>query len=213
MRIIDCEQGSPEWIHCRLGIPTASHFAELVTPKTLKPSASSRRYLRELLAEYMLGEPVDQGASQWMERGTALEVEARRWYEFDRGVEVRTVGFVQTNDGLCGCSPDGMVNDDGLLEIKNPSAVVHVGYMLEPEALVDEYRAQVQGQLWVCEREWCDLLSYTPATRGLEPVVVRVEYDPAWGDALTLAVYDIMERRDEALRRFGYMQAAAEAVR
>ena len=100
MKTLDLEQGSTEWMMARLGIPTASRFDRLLTPKTRKPSASRDSYRAELVAEYLMGQPLDWGTSAWMERGTELEDEARRWYEMDRGVDVEQVGLVLRDDGL-----------------------------------------------------------------------------------------------------------------
>lgn len=175
------EQGSLEWVRVRLGMPTASNFDSLVTPKSKKPSASADRYLREILAEWTLGHPLEWGSSGWTERGTEMEAEARRWYEFDREVEVREVGFVMRDDGLVGGSPDGLVGDDGGLEIKCPAAHTHVGYVLQPDALVASYVGQVQGLLYLTGRGWWHMLSYCP---GFPEVVVRVEPDPEYHEAL-----------------------------
>jgi hypothetical protein len=76
---LDLKQGTHEWLQARVGIPTASRFDDLITPKTRKPSSSATRYRNEILAEWILGHPIEWGTSQWMERGTELESEARRW--------------------------------------------------------------------------------------------------------------------------------------
>jgi hypothetical protein len=89
---------------------------------------------------------------------------------------VEQVGFCTLDDGTFGCSPDSLVGDDGMLEIKCPSPAVHVGYLLG-DKLPTTYRAQVQSQLFVTGRAWCDFLSYHP---DLPPLLVRVEPDPKW---------------------------------
>lgn len=178
MKIHNVEQGSPEWLTLRLGIPTGSQFDRLLTPKTRKPAAARFKYRAELLTEWLLGYPVESGSSPWMERGTGLEAEARRWYEFEKGVTVQRVGFVTRDDGQAGCSPDGLVGDDGVLEIKCPSAVQHVLYMLSEEP---DYIGQCQGALYLTGRRWVDFLSYNPV---LPPVLVRVQRDEEYITAL-----------------------------
>lgn len=176
MKIHNCQQGSDEWIKLRLGIPTASEFDRIVTPAKLGYAAGAHKYLCEKLAEWLLGEPLEAFVSPWMDRGTQLEPEAVRYYEMDRGVDTTPVGLVTTDDGMIGASPDRLVGSDGLLEQKCPALETHVGYMLYPNTLSGEYRIQLQGQLWVCNREWVDIQSYHP---GVRSVIVRVERCPA----------------------------------
>jgi hypothetical protein len=174
MKIHDCIQGSDEWVKLRLGIPTASEFDRIVTPAKLQYAASAHKYLCVKLAEWLKGEPLEAFVSPWMDRGTQLEPEAIRYYEMDRGCDTIPVGFVTNDDGTIGASPDRIVGADGLLEQKCPALETHVGYMLTPESLASEYRIQVQGQLYVCERKWCDIQSYYP---GVRSVIVRVARD------------------------------------
>ena len=172
MIVHNVKQGEEDWLYLRLGIPTASCFDEILTPKELSLSKSSKKYMHRLLAEWMYGAPIEAPKpSPWMERGTQLEPEAIRYYEMDRDVETTEVGFVTTDDGMIGASPDRLVGDDGVLEQKCPSLEFHVGYLLDPQSLVDQYRLQVQGQLWVCQREWADIQSYYP---GFPSVIIRV---------------------------------------
>jgi hypothetical protein len=172
----------------------------VITPRTLKRSASAGPLLDRLLAEIQLGHPIDDGSSKFMERGSKMEREAAAWFAFDREVEVKTVGLVLRDDGRVGASPDRLVEDDGLLEIKCPAAHTHVGYLRDPDSLVSAYRCQVQGQLWVCERDWCAMLSYNPA---FEQVVVRVERDEAFIAALSDAVDHFLAAMDAAMTRLG----------
>jgi hypothetical protein len=154
----------------------------------------------KLLAEIQLGHPIDDGSSKFMERGSKMEREAAAWFAFDREVEVKTVGLVLRDDGRVGASPDRLVEDDGLLEIKCPAAHTHVGYLRDPYSLVSAYRCQVQGQLWVCERDWCAMLAYNPA---FDQCVVRVERDEAFIAALSDAVDQFLAEMDAAMTRLG----------
>lgn len=183
MKWANVAQGSPEWIEARLGIPTASCFDRILTPKKLAASASQRAYTCELLAERVLRMPVVGAGSLWMERGSALEKEARAYYELTADVEAKPCGLALTDDGRAGASPDSTVGDDGLLELKCPAAHTHLYYLLF--GLGDDYRLQLQGQLWVAERAWVDFLSYCP---GFPPVLIRTEREPEVLDALAIEV-------------------------
>ena len=171
MKTYDCTQGSPEWHALHFGRPSASGFDRLITPKARKRSAQAERYAIELCASFFLGEPLEGFSTAWMARGLELEDDARRWYEFTHDVKVARVGFITDDGGRYGCSPDGLVGAEGLLEIKCLSAANHVAALLGE---AEPYTLQVQGQLWICERTWCDRLYYNPA---LPPVVQRVERD------------------------------------
>jgi hypothetical protein len=176
-------QGSAEWHAARLGIPTASNFGRIVTPGG-KLSASADTYLHELVAERILGFPLNTESVDFMERGKALESHAVSWYELQRDVDTEAVGFCLTDDGRAGCSPDRLVGAAGGLEIKCPSPAVHVGYMLDG-GISDKYRPQVQGALWITGRDWWDTLSYHP---DLPPALVRVKRDEEYITALAANV-------------------------
>jgi hypothetical protein len=184
---LDCEQGSPEWFAARLGIPTASRFGDIITAKTLKLSASCERYAHELIASEVLGYDVELASSGFMARGTALESKAVSYYEMQHDCETETVGFILRDDRRVGCSPDRLVGTNGLLEIKCPSASVHIGYLLEESI---GYRLQVQGQLWLTEREWCDTVSYNP---DLPSMFMREERDEKVIAAIAAGVDQFIE--------------------
>lgn len=184
MIVVNCKHGSDEWREARLAIPTASQFHRILQPKKLQPSAQAESYTHELLAELMLGRPIDDYESQFMVRGTAMEQSAIDFYEFDRDVKTTEVGFILSDDMRVGCSPDRLVGDDGGLEIKCPSAKEHVGYMLGKDA--DIYRCQIQGSLWITGRQWWDWLSYNP---DLPPVLIRHQRDEEFIAKLSDAVY------------------------
>jgi hypothetical protein len=191
---LNVRQGSPQWQAARLGLPTASAFANLITPRTRQPSKSADKYLHRLLAESQLGRPLDDASSLWMERGKAMEDEAVALYEFQHDVDTEIVGFVLRDDGRVGCSPDRFVGGTGILEIKVPSAEVHAGYLMGV-SLEDVYRPQVQGMLWICERQWAHLLSYNPEMR---PALERVERDEEFIESLAEIVDGFVVRLDEA---------------
>ncbi len=195
MRVVPCIQGSPEWHAARLGIPTASEFHRLVTP-TGNPSSQAAGYLHQLVAERLLGRVVDETAGAWVERGKITEGEAVAYYELQRGLDTQAVGFVTTDDRQAGCSPDRLIGPDGGLEIKCPSAAVHVGYLLDVEP--KKYWPQIQGALWVTGREWWDFLSYCPE---LPPALMRFERDEKYIEALAMTVTEFAADVGVAYRR------------
>ena len=206
MILMDCLQGSPEWHAARLGIPTASAFSRILSPKSLKLSESSQSYMHELLAERMLGFPLESASSDFMERGKALEDQAMAYYELQRGVDTERVGFALTDDRRAGCSPDRLVGTEGGLEIKCPSPAVHVGYLLD--GLPAKFLPQVQGCLWITGRAWWDLLSYHA---DLPVALVRVSRDPEYIGALEAAVTAFCDRLESASEKL--MQSTSAATR
>lgn len=182
----DFAQGGPEWVAIRLGIPTASRFDEILTPAKLSPSKGAGKYRNKLLAEWLTGYSMDEGQdSMWMERGRELEPRARAWYELQYDCDVEQVGFILRDDGEVGGSPDGLVGEDGGLEIKCPALHTHIGYMLNLETLEAEYRGQCQGLMYLTGRVWWDLLSFNPE---LPSVVRRVWRDDTYIAALVKAL-------------------------
>lgn len=157
MNIIQCEQGSESWLLARLGIPTASNFSKIMS----KGKGKTRHtYMLELLDQSLTGQATDGFKSEAMEWGNDYEEQAAFFYEFEKNVTVEKVGFCTLDDRI-GASPDRLVNDDGLLEIKCPNTKTHLDTILEGK-MPSKHKAQVQGQLWVTEREWCDFVSYDP---------------------------------------------------
>ncbi|HLS34240.1 MAG TPA: YqaJ viral recombinase family protein, partial [Brevibacterium sp.] len=127
MKILDVVQGSPEWLAARLGLPTCSQADRILTPARLRPASGAVTYRLQLLAEWVLGYPIEwSGSSAYMERGTELEAEARAAYEVEMGVDVEEVGLVLAPGGAFAGSPDGLVGEDGGLEIKCPALHTHI---------------------------------------------------------------------------------------
>lgn len=173
MIVLNCEQGSQEWIDARLGIPTASQLHRVLTPKTAELSKQADDYINELVAEWALGRPAeDFDTTIFMDRGKELEPEAFAWYELEHNCDVEKVGFVLRDDRSVGCSPDGLIPNGPGLELKCPSAKQHVEYMLTGDW--SKYRVQVQTGLWVCERDRWHWMSYYPE---LPPVLIEVPRD------------------------------------
>lgn len=188
MIVLNAKQGSREWHFARLGIPTASQFDRIMSTKTKKLLAGSETYMHELLSEWLIGIPSALDSRGFIERGHELESHAVSWYEFQRDVTTTKVGVCLRDDRLAACSPDRLIGDDGGMEIKCPSAKVHVSHML---GMGDEYFAQVQGNLWITGRKWWDLVSYHPT---ITPVVVRLERDESYIEALDAAMSEFIKR-------------------
>ena len=168
IQIIDCVQGTPEWHAARLGIPTASEFATVMAKGEGKTRA---KYMRRLAAEIITGTLAETYTNAHMERGHVQEDEARCLYAMQYDIDPQQVGFIRS--GSKGCSPDSLIGPDGGLEIKCCLPDIQIE-RIERDGIPPEYRAQVQGSIWVCEREWWDFMSYSP---GLPPVVRRVKRD------------------------------------
>ncbi len=206
MTIVDCDQGSPEWFAARLGIPTASEFSTVlaVGPKGGK-SVGRVDYLNKLAGEILTGEPMTNYVSADMERGKVMEDEARDLYAFQTGTELQRVGFIRNGDK--GASPDSLIGDDGGLEIKSAAAHVQIKRLLSDD-LPSEHKAQVQGLLWVAERQWWDFISYCPK---LPLFIKRVHRDEDYIKRLANEV-DLfnteLRQTVEYIRRYGRQEAA-----
>lgn len=172
MLIDNNKQGSVEWFKARCGVPSASNFNKIVTAKG-KPSKQRARYMYQLAGEKLKGMPEENYQNAAMLRGIELEHEARQAYEIINGCKVDETGFCMNEQPLYGASCDALVGSDGLVEIKCPSIAVHVEYLLGNKVPAD-YVQQVQGQLLVTNRQWCDFVSYHP---DLPILVVRAKRD------------------------------------
>lgn len=184
IEVFNSAQGTPEWLAERSKIPTASMFAEVMAKPGPKGGVAKGRqtYLYKLAGEILTGEPMDSYTNAHMERGIEREDEARSLYAFLTNTTPEQVGFIR--NGNCGCSPDSVIGDDGLLEIKDALAHIQIDRLLR-NTLPSEHKAQVQGQLMVTGRKWCDFMSHC---RGLPPLIVRVERDEPYIAEIRTAV-------------------------
>lgn len=193
--MIDVEQGTPEWLAVRAGKPTASNFVKILT-KSLKPSTQDKPYLARLVAECVLGHPLDEASSGMMERGTEMEDEAREWYEISHNCDVEQVGFAMLDDYDIGASVDGLVGLDGTLEIKCRGAAKHVAALLGHTETADIL--QTQGGLWVTDRKWCDVVSFCPE---FPKHCVRQWRDEQAVKPISVAVIDFDSRLRAAVKK------------
>lgn len=184
---VECkhEQGTLGWLQDRLGVPTASMYKSIIT-STGKASATAKTYMRGLLANLEAGKPVDSfKPTAEMKTGIEREPDAADLYEFITDNEVMKTGFWFKDDKKkTGCSPDRLIGDDGLLEIKCPNASTLIGYRLDKK-VPTAYIQQIQGQLWVMGRQWCDFLAYHP---DIKHFLIRVERDEQYITMLSGAI-------------------------
>lgn len=173
-------QYSPEYDKLKLGLPTSSNFKKIVTPTMAKKSDQRKDYAYHLIAERLLGYRIETYQSEHMRRGMIEEAEAVEWYQWDTGVTTEQVGFITNDEGTLGCSPDRLVGDDGLLEVKCLSDKEHVQALCEGRINV-RFRPQLQGQIYISERDWVDILLWH---RVLPRLVIRVEPDERFMETL-----------------------------
>lgn len=178
---MNAAQGTTEWRQERAGCATASCFDKVMAKIKVGEAKTRADYRLQLATERLTGNPQDSYVNADMQRGIDLEPEARMAYEAARGVIVEEVGFVpHAHIPNCGASPDGLVADDGMVEIKCPKSTTHLA-TLEAGVLPPEHLAQVQGQMAVCGRRWVDFVSYDNRfPPGLQLFVVRVPRDDAY---------------------------------
>lgn len=180
MKVITADQGSPEWFAARCGVPSGSRFADIMAQgKSGAPSATRASYLSDLAFEAATGIKTEFAATAAMQHGVAMEPLARAAYEARTGEFVDEIGFCLHDYINCGVSPDGLVGKNGMTEFKCPQPKTHAEYMRRKDA-PPAYKWQQQGQLWVCEREWNDFVSYLPtAPENCRLIVRRVYRDEA----------------------------------
>ncbi len=177
MTILDHPQRSAPWYAARRGLPTCSRFDQILTAVTGKPSASQSKLIDELLAESLC--PVEEALPEYvspeMEAGMRLEAEARCAFEFEfaNGQPVRDVGFILSDCGRFGGSPDSLVGEEGGLELKCPQPATHIGY-LRAGTLPADYKLQLHGYMVVTGRKWWSFMSYA---RHLPRFHLRIERD------------------------------------
>lgn len=172
------EQRTQEWIEARLGKVTASRVADLMARTKTGYGASRGNYMAELLCDRLTGEQTDRFTSAEMQRGTDLEPEARAAYSFIHSTPVQECGFVvhPVIEGF-GASPDGLIGDVGLVEIKCPNTATHVDYLLS-QTVPGKYVTQMMAQMACTGRTWCDFVSYDPRLPDdLQLFVKRVHRD------------------------------------
>jgi hypothetical protein len=162
--------------------------------------------MNHLLAERILGRPIDGFKSQWMQRGNEFEDRAVASYELDRDCETERVGFVTSDDGRVGCSPDRFIvrsDPRRLLECKAPTLPNHVGYLRAKTGAMSEYKIQLMGQLWVCEAAAVDIISYHPdPPRPAQNAVFTVVRDDLFIEKIARKIRAFSDRLEEITSDF-----------
>jgi hypothetical protein len=186
IEIFDVEQNTRDWLLARCGMPTASCFDKVLAQPRKGASESKTRndYLYQLADEVIYGDPVDSYTNADMERGKAMEAEACSIYALENDAIPQQVGFVKNHDLRAGCSPDRFIGTDGLLQVKTSYPKLWVPHVIHG-TFPAEHVPQIQGELLVTGRKWCDLMIYWP---GRYPHIVRVLPDPEYQAKLALAL-------------------------
>ena len=195
--IRDLEQGTPEWFALRLGVITGSKFKDVMA----KGQGKSRKsYMYQLAAEMITDEMAESFTNDAMQWGTDNEPAARAMYELESRNEVDEVCFVKRDD-FVGVSPDGLVGDSGLVEFKCPKTTTQIETFLSGK-MPTSHKAQVQGQIWVCERDWCDFVSFDPRIDGdAGYVCYRQERDDEYIKELEEACYKFSEELQTMVKK------------
>ena len=210
----DVESMSAEHQQLRLGLVTASRFDNVITAKKRQLSSQAPGLMYRLLAERVSGEPLEiesMSPAPWMQRGLDYEDEAVRCYESLQQVETARGGFFTDDAANIGCSPDRLVGDDGLLEIKCPLLPKQIETAITGD--LADHVCQLQGQMLVSGRLWTDVFSYHPRII-LDPVRVMRDEDfiADLDRALTVFVEEMLRRYDELVQRFGPFPLPSSAI-
>ena len=201
MIIHDCEQMTLEWIRLHFGIPTAASLDQLLTPEfELRKGEMPKTLVYKKVAEKLQNRPlIDLDKSSFMmEQGMIIEEEARPWYALEYDKTIKQVGFITSDDGRVGCSPDGLIEGEECgLEIKSPAAHTHVKYLVNG-VLPKEYVAQVYGSMFVTGfRKWL-FVSYR---RGFPALVLEIPRHQTIMDQIAKAVDSFHSEFDQAMQR------------
>lgn len=205
MIIVNAQQGSDEWHLARAGRATASEFSSVLAKGQGKTRLA---YLRRVVAERLTGKPTETYRNGNMDRGTEQEPYARLSYEAQTGDMVEEVGFIQHDKLLTGCSPDGLIGADGGAEIKSVIPTVQLETILAGE-YPSEHKAQIQGCMWITERQWWDFCSYSPdMPANLRTYIFRVKRDDAYITQLAAEVTVFLNDVDALIAKLNERKSA-----
>lgn len=206
--MIEIIQRSPEWHQIRCGKVTASRVADIIAKTKTGPSASRENYLAQLVCERMTGKPAESYSNAAMQWGTEQEPFARAAYEAAKDVLVEEMGFAvhPTIEGA-GASPDGLVGEFGLVEIKCPNTATHIQTLLD-QKVPEKYNTQMQWQMACTNRQWCDFVSFDPRMAdGLQLFIKRVVYDPIYVAQLEKEVIFFLMDVEEKINKLNKLKA------
>lgn len=189
-------QGSDEWRTIRGGMATASCFSKALAGGTGK---TRKDYMIKLIAERMTGIPEESYSNAVMQRGNEIEPDAREFYEMLYGVPVVQVGFISRDEDV-GASPDGLVGSSGMLEIKSPNSSTHITTLLA-DKMPTKHKTQVQGNLWVAEREWIDFMSYDPRVFSRPSFIERIYRDDKYIKEMAVGIIMFVTELKELMEK------------
>lgn len=173
MKVLDVEQGSEAWLQARLGKVSASRMADVTARTRSGYGASRANYAAELIAERLTGTPAERYTNAAMAWGTEKEPDAKDAYCFLRDAEIVPVGLVLHPTIAMACaSPDGLIGDDGLIEVKCPLSATHIDTLLS-ETIPEKYVKQMMWQMACTGRQWCDFVSFDPRLPAEMQVFIR----------------------------------------
>jgi putative phage-type endonuclease len=197
---MNAPQQTEGWLLERCGCATASRFSDVMAKIKTGEAATRRKYRIQIVTERLTNRPTPSYQNAAMMWGTQTEPEARMAYEAERGVIVHETGFIKHPViAFCGASPDGLIGDDGMLELKCPESTTHMEWM-EGGKAPSEHIPQIQGQLAVTGRQWVDFASYDPRfPDGLQLFIVRVMRDDAYIQELEAGVMGFLSEVDSMI--------------
>lgn len=187
------EQNTPEWLAARSGKFTASMFGDLFAAKTTQAYENA---IYRVAFERVTGQQAPTYSNVYMERGHELESTAREAYEMQTFNMVEQVGFCELNDWV-GCSPDGLIGTDGMIEIKCPAYNTFIRY-INSGKLPSTYFYQVHGQMYVTGRQWVDFTAYHPP---FKPFIIRVERDEKVCQEIETALTEAIEKAKKIIEK------------
>lgn len=197
LEVFTCEQGSPEWYQCRLGIPTASEFKTIIgIKKDAKEKVTRQTYMFKLAGEIINQEPSENYTNPYMDRGKELEPEIRNLYCMMQNCDAQQVGFLR--DGRRGASPDSLIGNNGMLEIKSQAPHILLKTIFA-NVVPPEHMAQLQGNLWIAGREWIDFCS---GFRKMKPFIKRVYRNEEYIRTIAEGVDAFLHELDEVVARY-----------
>lgn len=206
-------QGSPEWHALRIGKVTASRVSDVIAKTKTGWGASRANYMAELIAERLTGEPAEKFSNAAMAWGTEKEPDARAAYEFFRDAQVVEIAFIDhPSIGMTGASPDGLVGDHGLVEIKCPNTATHLDTLLT-QTIPSKYVTQMLWQMACTGRQWCDFVSYDPRLpEAMSLFVKRVDRDDELIASLEKDVAEFLAELDLKLAQLDTLYGVKEAA-
>ena len=196
------DQGSEEWFTIRIGKVTASRVADVIAKTKTGYSATRDNYMAQLVCERLTGQKGDSFSNAAMQHGTETEPLARLSYEVTQNVLVDEVGFVpHPSIEMAGASPDGLVGDDGLLEIKCPNTATHIETLLS-QIVPGKYNTQMQFQMACTGRQWCDFVSFdNRLPEELQLFVKRVPRDTVFIRLIEAEIIQFLAELDDKINK------------